>query len=897
MLEPLRAALTRARALLQRRRLDREMDDEFRFHLEIEIAHNLARGMPPAEAQRAAALAFGGVERYRDATREARGVPALEALARDARLALRRLRRAPAFTLGVTSTLAVGLGAATGIGALVSGVLLRPLPYPAPDRLVRVSLATPGLGMTTTELSSGTFVYFAGTARSFSALGAYTENEGVAITEGETPERVTGAIVTANLFDILGTRPAAGRLLRDDDAFTDGPVLIGYDLWQRRYGGDPGIVGRAIELNRWTRLVVGVLPRGFDFPSRAAAVYYAERIEATRADLNDRYLTVVGRLAPGVTVGEAQAEAERLAVHLPERFPELSVEAMRQAGVRVTVQTLRGAIVAPVRTELVLLAILIGVLVLIATSNVATLCLLRAGRLRQEVAVSRALGASRTALTQRFVVEGLVVALAGGLLGLPIATLAIATRFGFRTGQIPRLEEVGLTPVLIGGLLAVATLIGLLLGLVAAARAGDGTCTATLGGLPRSTPGRGWRRAQEGLVAAQIALALALLVGAGLVAGSLSRLRRVDIGFSAEGRTKFALVLPFRAYPTYQRVAAFHLGLLDALRHLPGVTAAGAAMQFPATPQLLYVHPTLESERGDGRIAAATVTANIVSPQFFQVMGIPLRAGRTFSPGDLATPTPGVVLSASLARALFGAENPLGQEVRLAASVRYPPYRVIGISGDVYGERVTDGALRVLYFPLLGDLAPASSDTARIPFVPAGMHFVVRSELPLARLTPLLRQAVRSLDPRVPIWDVRTLRALVGEATARTRLTLLLLGVAALGTLALGAIGLYSVIAYAVAGRVPDFAVRLALGAQPRGIMRSVFRDGALVAAVGIVAGLGLAAAGARTLRTILYGVGLTEPAVYAGAGLVVLLVSAAATYVPARRAGHCDPARVLRGE
>lgn len=884
--------------MMVRGRLDREMDDEIRFHLEAEIEHNIARGMSPAEARRAAALAFGGVERYREATREARGFPALEAIARDARLALRRLGRAPAFTVGVTATLAVGLGAATGIGALVNGVLLRPLPYAAPDRLVRVSLATPGLGMTTTELSSGTFVHFAERARSFSALGASMENQGVTITQGDTPERVTGAIVTTNVFDILGTKPAAGRLFRDDDVFADGdPVLIGYDLWQRRFGGDPDIIGRFIELNRRRRLILGVLPRGFDFPSRAAAIYFPDRIAATRAGLTDRYLTVVGRLAPGVTVARAQTEVEQLAAALPARFPELTEDAMRRAGLRVTVQSLRAAIVAPVRTELVLLGIVIGVLLLIATANVATLHLLRAERLRGEVAISRALGATRTTLMRRFVIEGLVVALAGGLLGLPIAALAIATRFGFTAGQIPRLEDVGITSILVASLFAVATLIGLLLGFLAAARSSAGTATQPLRADPRNTPGRGWRRTQQVLVAVQIALALALLVGSGLVGRSLNRLRKVDIGFLTEGAAKFALVLPFRAYPTYQRVAAFHLSLIDSLRQAPGVTGVAAAMQFPATPQLLYVHPRLEAEREGGRITQAAVTANIVSPEFFRVMGVPLRAGRTFSRGDLVTPAPGVVLSESLARELFGAENPVGREVRLAASPRYPPYRVIGVSGDVYGERVTDGMLRVLYFPLLADLPPASSDTVRIPLVPAGMHFVVRSELPLARLLPLFRRDVAALDPRVPIWDVRTLSGLVADSTARTRLTMLLLSAAALATLSLGAIGLYSVIAYAVAGRTREFAVRLALGASPRRVAHSVFHDGAVVTAAGIVAGFGVAAAGASMVRTMLYGISLTDPVTYAAAGIVVLGVSATALYLPARRASNCDPARVLRGE
>lgn len=891
----LHSLLARSRELLQRQRFARELDDELRFHLELEIEHNIKRGMTPDAARREALLAFGGVQQFREATRATRGFATLDVIVRDIRLACRRLVRAPLFTVGAVATLAIALGAATGIGALVYGVMLRPLPYAEPGRLVRITVHTPGLGMSTTEHSSGTFVYLAERARSFAVLGGYSENRGITLTD-DSPERVAGAIVTPQMLSMLGVQPVVGRLFRDDDALeTLVPVLISHDLWTRKFGADSTIVGREIDINRGKRVVLGVLPSDFGFPSRTTALYYPERIEATRAELTARYLSVIGRLAPGVTVQQAQAELDRLAANLRERFPEVAENTLRDSGLRFAVQELRAATIAPVRAELMLLAIMVAALLLIAVANVVTLCLLRAERLRGEVAVSRALGARTSRLVRRFVVEGLVIALASGMLALPLAVIAIEARFGFSDQQIPRLHDVAFTPGIASGLLLLCVIVGVMIGVVSAIRANGDASSISLHANTRTTAGRQWRFVQSGLVTVQIAFALALLLAAGLMGSSLAQLARVDIGFTPDRGTKFSVQLPFRAYSTYQQTAAFHLALQDALRSTPGITDAAVAMQFPATPQQLYVNPLVSATRENGATAQATVTMNTVSADFFRVMNIPLGAGRSFQPGDLVG-APSVVLSRSLARVLFGEDDPIGRTIRFS-SPRYPAYRVIGVSGDVYDDRIDATPLRLVYFPLLGDVAPTASDTVRVPEVPAGMHHVVRSDLPVAALVPLMQRAIASIDSRVPAFDIRTLDALVGDITARLRLTMLLLAIAAAATLLLSAVGLYSVIAYAVAGRGREFAVRLALGATPRGVMHLVFRDGVRIAVAGLAAGVVLSFAGAQLLRGLLFDVRVTDPAVYGVGVLVVLVTTAAATYVPARRAGKGDPARVLRGE
>lgn len=903
--EHMHSLLWRVRELFGQQRIARELNDELQFHIDSEIAHNRAKGMSHADARRAALTAFGGLERYREEAANRRGFATIDALLRDVRLAFRRIKRAPLFAFGSIATLAVGLGIAAAIAALVYGVMLRPLPYSNPDELVRISIHTPGSGVTNIEQSAGTFVYIAERARSFALMGASMENEGVAITDGDAPERITVALLTPSLFRILGTRPAAGRLFRDEDALVqlDGPVLISYDVWQRRFGGDANIAGKTIELNRRSRVILGVLPAGFDFPSRAATVYYAERIEATRADLADRYLTVVARLAPGVTVLQAQSELSALIARIGERFPELTPLMISETGLSARVETLRGAFAAPLRAELLLLASMVAGLLIIAVANVATLSLLRAERMRGEVAVARALGATQLRIAQRFIVEGTVISLSGGLLALPVTTFAIALRFGLSNATIQRLDDVSLTPGLVLLLLAASLFIGVTLGVASAARAmstrgGGGGTVLALRGAARTTQGRGWRRTQESLVAVQIALALSLLLATGLMTASLVKLKRIDIGFTPAHATKFSLALPFRSYPTYQRVAAFHLAVMEQLQRVPGVTSVGAAMQFPSTPQTLYSHPRVEATRLRGQTATALVNANVVSASFFRSMGIPLISGRAFVPGDLVSPAPGVVLGATLARQLFGSENPIGREVRIVSSTRYRSYRVVGVSGDVYSEQLAEGALRAMYFPLLGELPPTSTETEqRIPFMPAGMSFVVRSTAPLTTLTPEIRRAVASVDSRVPVWDVRTLDSIVRDSTARTRLSMLLLALGAAATLSLGVIGLYSVIAYAVAGRAREFAVRIAIGAAPREITRQVMREGALVAAIGVAAGVALSVASAGLLRDFLFEVSAANPLLYLAAIVVVLCSAAMATYAPARRASNIDPVQALRAE
>lgn len=887
---PLRVLLAKARELIHRRQLRADTDDEMQFHLEMEVEHNIARGMTPDEARRAAALAFGGTQRFREDTNEARGYAVVDSIARDIRHALRRLRRAPTFALGAVATLAIGLAAFVGVGTLAYGVLVRPLPYPDPDRIVRIDILTPGLNTNATDHAAGTFQYFREYSKSFSAVAGFYENNGITLTDGN-PERATSAVVTPNALSLVGAVPAAGRLFSEENARADSAsVVISYDVWQRRYGGSPDAIGQWIEINRGRRRIIGVLPKGFDFPSTNDAVWFPTAITAKQLGLTIRYITAVARLRPGVTPREAELELTSLVPGLTTAFPETSAESIRESGFRVVVRPLRDAMASPVRGQLTLLSVVVAMVLLIAATNVATLFLLRAERLRGEVAVSRALGASHGALTQRFVVEGLVVATLGALLAIPIVAVALSTKFGFSADRIPRLHEIQMTPWVVTAVFLIATAVGALLGLASAARAGDGTLDMIRDN-GRSTGGRTWRRAQQMLVATQIALALALLLSATLMTQSLVRLGRVDIGMNTRDAATFETALPFRAYPRYQLTADFHYSVLSALTGLPGITAAAASMNLPLT------HAGVVEQRlvtRDGR--EATASPNVVTPNFFSVMGIPMRGGRTFETGDVANPTPSVIVSASLARDLFGTSDPIGRDFKLVGSPSYPAYRVVGIVGDVYGPNIPDGPRRTLYFPLIREPGLGTS-VAPLPYNPAGARYVVRSAASIGTLRPMFAEVVARFDARVPISQVGTLASLVETATAQARLTMMLLAIAAVATLALGGVGLYSVIAYAVTGRRGEFAVRLALGATSSGITGLVLREGVLVSVIGAAAGIGLFVVGAQFLRSILFGVQAFEPMSSVAAVGVLSLTVLVAMYIPARRAGQTDPARVLRGE
>ena len=893
----LRAAIARIHELFRNRsRFAAEQDEEVVFHLEMETEENIRRGMSEADARRAALLRFGGRQRFREETSDARGVVALDNFARDTHFALRRLRRAPGFSAGVVSTLGIGIGAAVGIGTIVYGVLLRDLAYDKPDQLVRVGFVTDGLTSATGDLHSApTYLHFAKSAHSFTELGGFFTSDQFNITDGDVPERVTVAMMTPSLFTLLGVRPLRGQLFEPNDTSWSNPraaILISENLWHRRYGADPKIIGRRIDVNRGARFVIGVLPRSFAFPTPSVDLYYPAALPVGQAQITSRWLTVIGRLRDGITPANAEAELHALVPALAQRFPAITPDLLRQSHARVVVQPLKRATVAPVRPQLVLLGVLVAVVLLIATTNVVNLFLLRTERVRHEIAVAVSLGASRVAIAQRFVVEGIVLALASTILALPAAALALSTKFGFTEREIPRLHEVSFTADTVVVVLACAMIIGAAVGLISLTRVGMIGLLDSLRA-SRSTSSRSWRRAQNGLVAFQVAIALMLLVAAGLLAESFRNLRNANIGFDPENAMTFQVSLPWGpdGYTSYGKNAAYNAKLVDRLRRLPGVSLVGVTMRLPLASHGTRNYESLQADEQGRR--TVDVAGNVASADYFRTMGIPLRAGRSFRAGDLRG-WPAVVVSERLATSLFGTTDVLGRRIRRVTPTpaHAAAFTIVGVVGDVPWDRIEDGYAPMVYYPLLrdGDGLPADSQPA--PYTPMDLHYAIRAtQLPAGSTVQAI---MKELDARVPAADIRTLGSLVDDATARVRLTLLLIGVAGSAALVLGVIGVYSVVSYAANGRAREFGIRLALGAAPARVGALVLRDGFRLVGIGVAAGLAAALGTTRFLRALLYDVKPTSVAEFGVATVLLVAVSLFATLLVARRAARTQPVVVL---
>ena len=899
MLSHVRAAIIRVRELFRSRsHFAAEQNEEFSFHMDMEAAENIRRGMSDAEARRAALVRFGGTQRFREETSDARGFAALDNLARDTRFAFRRLHRAPAFAAGVIATLGIGIGAAAGIGSIVYGVLLRDLPYDKPDQLVRVGFFTDGMAMGGDLNSPATYFHFAKSARSFSELGAYFTNDGFNVTDGDAPERVTVALMTPNTFALLGARPLLGQLFEPGDTSWYGermlPILISENFWRRRYGADPSIIGRRIDINRGARMVVGVLPRSFDFPTPSVDLFYPAPVPVNKPQITARGFNVIGRLRDGIEPASAEAELRTLIPSIVERFPEITPEILQRSQPRVLVKSLKAATVASVRPQLVLLGLLVAVVLLIATTNVVNLFLLRTERASQETAIALSLGATRVALARRFVMEGIVLGLASAMVALPAAALAVSTKFGFTEREIPRLHEVSFTGETVALVLGSAVLIGAAVGLIGLTRTGIVGLFDRLRA-SRSTSNRSWRRAQNGLVVFQVATALVLLVAAGLLGRSFWNLRNAKIGFESASAMTFQVSLPWNGYTSYADGAAFHAKVIDRLSALPGVASAGVALNIPLAGRngsSLDLQLQGGDEEGRRLVSAA---GNLASADYFSVMRIPLRAGRSFRAGDLRG-TPAAILSDRLARTMFGTTDVVGRTIKMPRPGS-PPRRftIVGVVGDVHWERIEDGYASMVYFPIQRDGDGLPADSSVVPGRPMDVQYVIRgTQLPAAST---IQEIMKELDRRIPVSNVRTLGSLVDDATARVRLTMLLIAVAGAAALLLGVIGVYSVVAYAANGRVREFGIRLALGAEPTRVGGMVLRDGVRLVAIGTFSGLVAALGATRFLRALLYGVEPTSVAEFGIATALLVVVTLCATFLPARRAARTHPAVALRGE
>ena len=805
-------------------------------------------------------------------------------LSSDLRHAARSLRRSPGYAAAAGLTFALGIGATTAIFSVVQGVLLRPLPYPEPDRLA-AAYARAGGGLAT--VSPPDFVDWRAGAESFAALAAWHRTQLTLVGDGGA-ELLAGARVTPGFFEVLGVRPALGRGFRPEEevAGADRVAVLGHAVWRDRFGADPGVVGRTVSLDGTARRVVGVTPAGFEFPSDAALwvprSFSADDLTTQRGA---HYLQVVGRLRPGVAVEEAEAELEAIAARLESAFPDTNT------GYSATVLPLREAIVGNVRPALLVLFGAVVLVLLLACANVAGLGLARAVDRERDLAVRAAFGAGRGRLLTLGLTEALLLSLMGAAAGLLLARWGADLILALRPDELPRVDEIRLDVRVAAFTAACAILAGLGAGLLPALRISRiGDLQRRLKEAGRGLTGGSGAATRRLLVAGEIALAVILLSGAGLLIRSFLHLNEVDPGFRTSGVLTFEVSLPDEYEEEPARARLFARGLLDRLQAAPGVEAAGGVFGLPLSGMAYGI----SVERLDGAVAydapgeGRSVQVRVATPGYFEAMGIPVLRGRGFLPSDREDAPPVAVVSASAGELLWPGEDPVDHSVELGTS--------FGLGGPRAGGRVVGVVPDVRHYGL-DEAAPPVVYVAHAQFPVDVLSVALQTAGNPRRLEGLAREAVRELDPAVAVDDVRTVGDLVASSVGERRFYMALVGAFAGLALLLAGIGIYGLVAYTVRRRTGELGLRIALGAERGDILRLVLRQAAVLAAVGVAAGTLGALALTGTLRGLLFGLGPRDPATLAAGAAFLFAAVLVAAWLPARQAAAVDPNVALRAE
>ena len=873
----LRIMLARFRALRRRRHAERDLDDELRAYLEARAASHEGRGLAPHAALRAARLEIEGVEQVKERVREVRAGSTFEGVLRDVRYGARALWRSPGYALVVILTLMLGIGLNAAIFSVVHAVLWRSLPYPAADRLVVVEADTRALP--SAYSSSGAVFDVQAESRAIMNL-AQVQSRDASLAIGETMERVAGARVTDNLLPLLGATPMAlGRSLdsaQDARDYVIKGVVISHELWQRLFAGDPHVIGRQLTVNNFDATVVGVLrqdfrtvlPDGMRLEDRVD-VWMPRTYEPT---LLYRGVPLVGRLPPGTTVAGAQAEVDALAARFATRHPSAYPH-----GLRVTVQPLGEAVARDVKPALLTLAAAVGFVLLIACVNVANLLLARAKTREHELAVRRALGATRPRLIRQLLAENGVAAFLGGVGGLLLARLAIGIVTWLRPVQLPRQSEIVVDGVVVLWTMGLTLIASLLFGVIPALGftrdTGDPPLHSSRAGalMLRS------RRLHRCLVLAEVALSIVPLVGAGLMLRTFVNLLDAPIGFEPAHVVTARVPLDLGTYSTIERRSAFYQDAVARVRELPGVDGAAVGGPLPLSP----IQGTQRVWRSDDRNPTPSIgVQQSVMPGYFRVMGIPLRAGRDISDDDIRHRRRVAVVDERLARQLWQGDA-VGRSLSLGEAKQ--PLEVIGVAGAIRARAIRDAETPTLYVP---------SHVYEIE-----QTIVVKTKASLPVVGPAIKRAVEALAPGRPVFHIRSMDEVVEASIDDARFLMLVLTGFAVASLALAGVGLHGTLAYLTSQRTREFGVRLALGASRGGILGMVVREGGLLAAAGAALGMAGAAAMAQTLQGLLYGVTPLDGPTVAGVAALVVAVAVVAVGGPAWRAARVDPTTALRAE
>lgn len=856
---------------------------ELDSHIDLHVRDQVRTGASPEEARRQAILALGGVEATKERYRDQRGLPALDAWIRDVRVGLRALCKSPGFTAGAVIVLALGIGANTTIFSLVHAVLLRPLPYPRPERLVSVwhrppQAAFPGLARF--SVSPANYFDWAAESRSFDGL-AIRQFRSLNLTGTAEPETLKAQAASVNFFDLIGVPPALGRTFtRDDDVEGASQVVVLSDgVWKRRFGADPGVIGRAIRLNGRPHTVVGVMPASFHFPDWADVWTPLGWTADERAVRSNHNCTVVGRLRDGVDLDEAQAEMSTIADRLAREYPD------DNTGWGAVVVPLHENLVEDVRPTLLVLLGAVAFVLLIASANVANLVLARTLARRKEIALRLALGAGRPHVLRQVLCETTLLGLAGGALGLLLAANGLPLIVAVLGADLPHDADPRLSGWVLFVSLAVSLATGVLAGLAPAWRLTRVNVAEALKlGLGPTDGDAGGTRTRVALVVAEVALSLVLLVGAGLMIRSLWLLRSVDTGFDSQNVVAFSLMLPEATYAKDEERARLQAALLQRVRAVPGVVSAGVGDSLPSDGNMSHWPIAIEGRPILPAAEQPQVQAVTVSPGFLESLRVPVLRGRDFDDHDTLGRPDVALVSQAMARHYWPGEDAVGRRL---TTVFLPgrPIEVVGIVKDVklQGLDVIE-AIDAMYLPY-----------AQVP--PMGLELVVRAGSSPGAIVPAVVGAIHDIDPDQPVMMVRPLDDVLQLSLARKRFTMLLLGAFAGVALVLAAVGIYSVLSYTVRRRVREIGIRLALGGRLIDVVWMVVLDGLkptlLGIAIGVVAALGLS----RALASLTFGVTSTDPLTFAAVSALLVGVGALASLVPAYRATQVDPIKTLRDD
>jgi predicted permease len=833
----------------------------------------------------------------------------MDSVLQDLRYAVRTLKKSPGFTLVAILTLALGIGASTAVYTALERVVLDPLPYPDANRLVQLKSSVPKVGPGTEwDVSEGAWFFFGREAHTIEMLGAYRRG-GANLVGPDGSKRVRTADVSAHTLPLLGARAALGRLIDEHDDAPGGArvAVVSYRFWQNRLGGDRRAIGTTIAINEQPVEVIGVMATGLDLPPVAgmpAAMLATDVWLPLRLNPNGPFwnahtqFRTIARLKQGATLEQAQAEFTSLTARLPEAVPNAYTrEGMQRSGFATRVYPLKTYVIGEVSKTLWILFGAVGVVLVIVYANVANLFLVRAEARRREVVIRTALGADATAIARHFLAESLVLATAGGVLAMVLASWGVEALTHLAPDGVPRLQALKPDGSVILFALGLVLLAAAVLAALPALRARRAVRAGELVQGDRGpTVGRESQRVRSGLVTAQVALALVLVVGAGLLVESMQRLRSVDLGIRPHGVLTAQLYLPYQRYDSLSKMWRFYGAALARVRAIPGVEAAGLTSDLPLEGGYGCTVQGFEEPAVRQRIADAQGTLcagqEPTSPGYFEAMGIPVILGRSLTQDDLDHPERGsVVVSKAFAERFWPGENPIGKGVGPNGYTNQQFYRVVGVVGDVYAGSAGGARGLAVYYPVLR--IPGTSGWSANP-----MTLVIKTRFddPLSQL-PAVQAAIREVDSSIPVADVDAMETIVDRSMAQLSFAMVLLAIAAFTALVLAAVGLYGVISYVVNRRTGEIGIRMALGAQPSQVARLVVGGSVRLALVGVGFGVVAALGFTRVLRGLLYDVQPTQPLAYLIAALVLGVVAALAAYLPARRAARIDPMIALRSE